>query len=62
MDLTGDVWFCIIVIELLATVFLYLRETLNLFLSKKISILHWILYLCTVEIFPISLIGLLAAR
>ena len=39
---TGDVWFCIIVIELLATVFLYLRETLNLFLSKKISILHWI--------------------
>ena len=59
---TGDVWFCIIVIELLATVFLYLRETLNLFLSKKISILHWILYLCTVEIFPISLIGLLAAR
>jgi len=32
---TGDVWFCIIVIELLATVFLYLRETLNLFLSEK---------------------------
>ena len=59
---TGDVWFCIIVIELLATVFLYLRETLNLFLSKKISILHWILYLCIVEIFPISLLGLLAAR
>lgn len=59
---TGDVWFCIIVIELLATAFLYLRETLNLFLSKKISILHWILYLCTVEVFPISLIWLLAAR
>ena len=59
---TGDVWFCIIVIELLATVFLYLRETLNLFLSKKISILHWILYLCIVEIFPISLLGLLVAR
>ena len=38
------------------------QGTLNLFLSKKISILHWILYLCTVEIFPISLIGLLAAR
>lgn len=59
---TGGVWFCIIVIELLATAFLYLRETLNLFLSKKISILHWILYLCTVEVFPISLIWLLAAR
>ena len=59
---TGDVWFCIIVIELLATVFLYLRETLNLFLSKKISILHWILYLCIVEVFPVSLLWLLVAR
>lgn len=59
---TGELWFYVIVIELLATAFLYLRETLNLFLSKKISVLHWILYLCTVEVFPISLIGLLAAR
>ena len=59
---TGGVWFCIIVIELIVTAILYLREVLNLFISKKVSILHWILYLCTVEIFPISLIGLLAAR
>ena len=59
---TGGVWFCIIVIELLATAFLYLRETLNLFLSKKISILHWFLYLCTVEVFPISLLWLLTVR
>ena len=59
---TGGVWFCIIVIQLVATAFLYLRETLNLFISKKISILHWILYLCTVEVFPFSLIWLLAAR
>lgn len=59
---SGDVWFCVIAIELAITVILYLRETLYLFISKKISILHWILYLCAVEIFPISLIWLLVTR
>ena len=59
---TGSVWFCIIIIELAITAGLYLRETLNLFITKKISILHWFLYLCTVEIFPISLLWLLTVR
>ncbi|HBB12318.1 MAG TPA: hypothetical protein DCZ70_09715, partial [Alistipes sp.] len=26
------------------------------------SILHWFLYLCTVEVFPVSLLWLLAVR
>ena len=56
---TGGVWFCIIAVELAA---LYLKETLNLFISKKVSILHWFLYLCTVEVFPVSLLWLLAVR
>ena len=59
---TGGIWFTVIVAELAITAMLYFRETLNLFLSKKISILHWFLYLCTVEIFPISLLWLLTAR
>ena len=59
---TGGVWFCIIIIELAITAGLYLRETLNLFITKKISILHWFLYLCMVEILPISLLWLLTAR
>ncbi|MBQ7894558.1 MAG: DUF4271 domain-containing protein [Alistipes sp.] len=59
---TGNVWFCIIIIELAVTAGLYLRETLNLFIAKKISILHWFLYLCMVEILPISLLWLLTAR
>lgn len=59
---TGEVWFLTIVVELTVTVILYLREALNLFLSKKISILHWFLYLCTVEVFPISFLWLVAAR
>ena len=59
---TGGVWFCIIAVELAAAAVLYLKETLNLFLSKKVSILHWFLYLCTVEVFPVSLLWLLAVR
>lgn len=58
----GGGWFLLIVIELTITVFLYLRETLNLFISKKVSILHWFLYLCGVELFPISLLWLIAIR
>lgn len=59
---TGEVWFLLIVIELAVTVILYLREALSLFLSKKISILHWFLYLCAVEVFPISFLWLIAVR
>ena len=40
----------------------FLRETFLLFISKKLSIYHWFLYLCTVEAFPLSLICLLALR
>lgn len=42
--------------------FLFLKETLELFVSKKVSISHWFLYLCIVELFPISLLWLLIAR
>lgn len=59
---TGKLWFALIVIELSVTLFLYIKETLVLFLSKKVSILHWILYLCSVELFPVSLLWLLAVR
>ncbi len=59
---TGRLWFALIVIELSLTLFLYIKETLLLFLSKKVSILHWILYLCSVELFPVSLLWLLAVR
>ena len=59
---TGGAWFVIGALELIITAVLYLRESLNLFISKKISILHWFLYLCTVEVFPISLLWLLATR
>ena len=35
---------------------LFIRESVSFFISKKVSILHWILYLCAVEILPLSLL------
>lgn len=35
---------------------IFVKETFLFFVSQKISILHWILYLCALEIFPTSLI------
>lgn len=58
----GDFWLWVIIIELVISLFLYLREILMLFLSKKVSILHCFLYLCAVEIFPISLLWLIFFR
>ncbi len=59
---TGRGWLWMIIIELSVLSVLYLRETLMLFLAKKVSILHWFLYLCVVEILPLSLWVLLAGR
>ncbi len=59
---TGGFWFLVVAAEATTVIILYLKEILNLFLSKKISILHWFLYLCIVEILPISFVCLLVAR
>ncbi|MBQ9138739.1 MAG: DUF4271 domain-containing protein [Alistipes sp.] len=40
----------------LIAVIVFVKETFFFFVSQKISILHWILYLCALEIFPASLI------
>lgn len=58
----GVLWFVVILIELVVSLILYLHETRQLFLSKKISVLHWILYLCGVEILPLSFLCLMAVR
>lgn len=52
----------IIALQVLMIAVAFLRETFLLFVSKKLSIYHWILYLCAVEAFPVSLVCLLAAR
>ena len=52
----------IIGFEVITLFAVFLYETYVLFAVKKISVLHWILYLCTVELFPVSLIVLTAIR
>ncbi|MBQ5635222.1 MAG: DUF4271 domain-containing protein [Alistipes sp.] len=47
--------FFIMVAEGLILLIIFVKETFLLFVSEKISILHWILYLCALEIFPASL-------
>jgi hypothetical protein len=49
-------WNIVLFVECLILVFMYIKETLVFFVDKKIPIFHWILYLCTVEAFPLSLI------
>lgn len=58
----GFVWFCASLALSAVTALLYLRESRQLFLAKKIPFLHWFLYLCAVEIFPFSFLWLIAVR
>lgn len=59
---TGQWWMYIIAAETIIALLLYAKNSLLLFISKKIPISHWFLYLCIVEIFPISLLGVIVAR
>ena len=38
------------------TLILFFKETFLLFRAQRFSIFHWILYLCALEIFPLSLL------
>lgn len=58
---SGRLWLAVAAAACCVALLLYLKETLRLFLAEKVSLLHWILYLCSVEIFPVSFLALLAA-
>lgn len=61
-DETGFIWAYIIIAEVIMALLIFLRRSFLLFMYKKISISHWFLYLCAIEIFPISLFWLLLVR
>ena len=52
----ADVWLNVVFVAIGVVGVLFIRESVGFFISKKVSILHWILYLCTVEILPFSLL------
>lgn len=51
-----DLWFKVATVGAGVVVILFIRESIKFFIHKKVSILHWFLYLCTVEILPLSLL------
>ncbi len=53
-------YFALILVSIFTAI--YLIRSFLLFQSEKISILLWILYLCTVEIFPATLVWALFVR
>lgn len=56
-DGPGTSWMIYLMIGMLALlVGGYLESSYRFFVSRNVSILQWILYLCTVEIFPLSLL------
>ena len=57
-----DVWLEIGCVAAAIALILFVRESIGFFISKKVSILHWILYLCTVEILPFTLLWQAAVR
>jgi len=59
---SAEVWFLTLAGICTVLALLFTKETLALFLVKKIPFLHWILYLCTVEAFPLTLICASIAR
>ena len=58
----GEVWLRMACLAVAVAVVMYVRESVTLFNSKKISILHWILYLCIVEIMPFTLLWQIVVR
>lgn len=54
--------FGIFIILLIIILLHYLWKSFSFFVARKISILQWFLYLCAVEIMPISFFILLARR
>jgi hypothetical protein len=61
MALTGvgasaDAWLKVSFVAIGVVMVMFIRESVGFFISKKVSILHWILYLCTVEILPLTLL------
>ncbi len=58
----AEAWFAAGYLSAAVAAFFFLRESLMFFISKKISILHWFLYLCTIEIMPLSFLWQAAVR
>lgn len=61
-DASSSVILYLIVFLAIVFVFVWLFKSYRLFVGQNFSILHWFLYLCGVELLPLSFFVLLAVR
>ena len=59
---SADIVLYVLIAECVIFFLFWLYKTREFFLAQNVSILHWFLYLCGVEIFPVSVFVLLALR
>ncbi len=59
---SGSGWLYLILTLAGMIILLFLREIHSLFVAKNISNLHWILYLCTIEIAPVAFAVLMLVK
>lgn len=59
---SGSGWLYLILVLTAIIILLFLREIHSLFVAKNISNLHWILYLCTIEIAPVAFAVLMLVK
>lgn len=52
----AGVCFYIMAAQCFISAILFAKETFSLFIAERVSILYWILYLCTLEVFPVSIL------
>ena len=52
--ISSSIWIILSLSAITLLLLLYLKETFMFFIGKKIHILYWFLYLCTIEIMPLS--------
>lgn len=55
-------WTTVLAVECCILTLVFIKETITFFISKKVPILLWFLYLCTAEAFPFTLAVALIAR
>lgn len=55
----GDLVLCLMGVVALLVTFMYFYNSYMFFIKQRVSFLQWILYLCAVDFFPISLIAAL---
>ena len=59
---SGSGWLYLILALTATIILLFIREIHSLFVAKNISNLHWILYLCTIEIAPVAFAVLMLVK